>query len=86
MAMLHGCELQDHSFIGLGAIIMDGCVVESDAMVAAGAMLTPGQVVQTGELWAGRPAKLLRLLSEEEIERNRLAPLGYAELAQVYRG
>lgn len=85
MAMVHGCTLRDHAFVGLGAIVMDGCVIESDGMLAAGAMLTPGKVIDQGELWVGRPAKFLRRLSAEEIERNRLGPQGYAELAQLYR-
>lgn len=86
MAMIHGCELQDYSFVGLGAIVMDGCIVEENAMVAAGAMLTPGKIARANELWAGRPAKFIRKLTDEDVERNRLAPQGYAELAQIYRG
>ncbi|MEM7570434.1 MAG: gamma carbonic anhydrase family protein [Pseudomonadota bacterium] len=85
MAMIHGCTLKDWSFIGLGAIVMDGCVVEEDGMLAAGAMLTPGKTVGKGELWGGRPAKLMRTLTNEQIEKNRKAAPGYAALAQVYR-
>lgn len=85
MAMIHGCTLKDFSFVGLGAIVMDGCTVESDAMLAAGAMLTPGKTMGAGELWAGRPARFVRPLTEEEKARNRMAPQGYAELAQLYR-
>ncbi|MGD8325875.1 MAG: gamma carbonic anhydrase family protein [Sphingomonadales bacterium] len=85
MAMIHGCTLRDFSFVGLGAIVMDGCTVESDAMLAAGAMLTPGKTIGAGELWAGRPARFVRQLTEEEKARNRQAPEGYAQLAQLYR-
>jgi carbonic anhydrase/acetyltransferase-like protein (isoleucine patch superfamily) len=83
--MIHGCELQDHAFVGLGAIVMDGCVVEGDGMVAAGALLTPGKVVRARELWAGRPAKFVRLLGEEEVARNRAGAAGYVALAGVHR-
>lgn len=60
MAMVHGCTLEDRSFVGLGSIVMDGCVIEEDGMLAAGAMLTPGKRIGRGQLWAGRPAALLR--------------------------
>ena len=33
-ALVHACTLKDHSFVGMGAIVMDGAVIESDAMLA----------------------------------------------------
>lgn len=82
--MIHGCTLMDHAFVGLGAIVMDGCVVEPDGMVAAGALLTPGKRVGARELWAGRPARLLRTLSDEEVARNRAGAAGYVALARMH--
>lgn len=83
--MIHGCTLMDHAFVGLGAIVMDGCVIEPDGMLAAGAMLTPGKRIGARELWAGRPAKLLRMLSDEEVARNRAGAAGYVDLARLHR-
>ncbi|WP_341907709.1 gamma carbonic anhydrase family protein [Sandarakinorhabdus limnophila] len=83
--IIHGCRLENHAFVGMGAIVLDGAVVETDAMLAAGALLTPGKVVKSGELWAGRPAKFLRSLTAAEIAGNRAGAAGYARLAQVYR-
>lgn len=85
MAIIHGCTLHDHAFVGLGSIVMDGCVVESDAMLAAGSLLTPGKTIRGGELWTGRPAAFARRLRPGEIERNRQAAAGYVELAAEYR-
>lgn len=85
LAVIHGCTLHDHAFIGLGSIVMDGCVVDSDGMLAAGALLTPGKCIGRGELWTGRPAQFARLLSEDEIARNRAGAAGYVALAQSYR-
>lgn len=85
MAMIHGCTLHDHAFVGLGSIVMDGCVIESDAMLAAGSLLTPGKIVRRGELWTGRPAAFARPLRPDEIARNRAAAAGYVELAAAYR-
>jgi carbonic anhydrase/acetyltransferase-like protein (isoleucine patch superfamily) len=64
MTMIHGCALKDRAFIGLGAIVMSGCTVESDAMLAAGAMLSPNKTVPHRQLWAGRPAKYMRDLTD----------------------
>jgi gamma-carbonic anhydrase len=83
--VIHGCRLEDHSFVGLGATVMDGCVVESTAMLAAGSLLTPGKRVSVGTLWAGSPAKYVRDLSAEEIVRNQSGALGYVALAKLYQ-
>ena len=82
MAMVHGCTLEPHAFVGLGAIVMDGCVIESDAMLAAGAMLTQGKRIPSGQLWAGRPAKYVRDLSEADIAGMRMGVAHYVALAK----
>jgi carbonic anhydrase/acetyltransferase-like protein (isoleucine patch superfamily) len=85
MALLHACTLEDGSFVGMKACVMDGAVVETGAMVAAGALVTPGKRVKRGELWAGSPAKPMRPLSEKEIAYFAYSAKHYAELAATYR-
>ena len=93
MVVLHGCTLHDHSFVGMGAIVMDGCEIEPDGMLAAGAMLTPGKRIPRGQLWTGRPARYVRDLTPEEIAGHRAGVLHYidnakkhAALAWTYQG
>ena len=82
MAMVHGCILHDHAFVGLGSIVMDGCEIEGDAMLAAGAMLTPGKRVPAGQLWAGRPARYARDLTEADLAGMRIGVAHYVALAK----
>jgi len=84
LAMIHGCTLEDGAFIGMKACVMDGAVVESGAMVAAGALVTPGKRVKRGELWAGSPARLMRVLTEAELTYFGYSAQHYAELAAGY--
>ena len=84
-AIIHACTLGDESFVGMGAIVMDGAIIESGAMVAAGAMVTPGKKVPSGELWAGRPAKKMRDLTEPEKENLKISALRYIEFGRAYR-
>lgn len=65
---LHGCTLNNLCLIGIGSVILDGAVVEENSIVAAGAVVLPGFVVPSGKLVAGVPAKIIRDLTEEEIE------------------
>lgn len=84
MAMVHGCILHDRAFVGLGAIVMDGCEIEGGGMLAAGALLAPGRRIPAGQLWAGRPAKYVRDLSEEELAGQRLGVDHYVALARLH--
>ncbi|GAB4126107.1 MAG: gamma carbonic anhydrase family protein [Rhodothalassiaceae bacterium] len=84
MATIHGCTLMDRSFVGLGAVVMDGAVIEEEGMLAAGALLSPGKTVRSGELWVGRPARLVRTLAPEERAHFLEGASGYAELAAIY--
>ena len=84
MVMLHGCTIQDRGFVGLGAIAMNKAVIGSDAMLAAGAMLTEGKVMEPRMLWAGRPAKPLRELSDAAIAGMRLGVAHYVENARTH--
>ena len=84
-ALVHACKLGDHSFVGMGAIVMDGAVIESDAMLAAGAMLTRGKRIPSGELWAGRPAKKMRTLTSQDIADNRRIAKHYIEVGRAHK-
>eukprot|EP00850_Spirogloea_muscicola_P003833 SM000016S01821 [mRNA] locus=s16:68410:70198:- [translate_table: standard] len=65
-AVLHACTVEDESFVGMGATLLDGVVVEKGAMVAAGSLVTQNTRIPSGQIWAGNPAKFLRNLSSEE--------------------
>ena len=82
--LLHGCTLEDGSFVGMGATVMDNVVVETGAMVAAGSLVTPGKHIKKGELWAGNPAKYWRDLRDEEIAVWPGQCAHYAEMAEKH--
>ncbi|KAJ1457682.1 trimeric LpxA-like protein [Pelagophyceae sp. CCMP2097] len=84
-ALLHGCTLEDRSFVGMGAIVMDGAVVSSGGMLAAGALLSAGKRVGPGELWGGRPAKLMRLLQPGEVDFITRSADSYVQFAETHK-
>ncbi len=85
IAILHACTMEDGSFVGMKACVMDGCVVESGAMVAAGALVPPGRRILKKQLWAGVPAKHIRDLKPEEAFELEDAPKRYIAYAQQHR-
>ncbi len=84
-SIIHACTLQNRAFVGNGAIVLDGAVIEEDGFLGAGAVLTPGKVIRRNELWAGVPAKLLRVMSDEERRRYDRNSETYRQLAARFR-
>ena len=85
MAMIHGCTLEDRAFVGLGSIVMDGCRIAPDGMLAAGALLGPGKAIESRQLWAGRPAKFMRELTDEAIAAMQAGVQGYVVNGRLHR-
>ena len=83
--LIHACTLQDRSFVGMRATVMDKAVVETGAMVAAGALVTPGKTVPSGALWAGSPARHMRDLSQADQDDFLRTVAGYVAHGQSYR-
>ena len=84
-AIIHACEVQDYSFVGMGSIVMDLSIIESYGMLAAGAVLTPGKVIKSKQIWAGNPAKYLRDLTQTELDYIKISSQNYVELAMQYK-
>ena len=85
MAIIHACTLEEGSFVGMQACVMDGCVVEKGAFVAAGSLVTPGKRIPAGELWAGRPAKFVRKVSETDQAIMDYTQPNYVKLSRRYK-
>jgi carbonic anhydrase/acetyltransferase-like protein (isoleucine patch superfamily) len=83
-AIVHACTVMDACLIGMNATVLDGVVVHRHSMIGAGALVTPGKVVGEGELWVGSPARRVRALSVEEIDRLYYSAQHYVRLKNNY--
>jgi carbonic anhydrase/acetyltransferase-like protein (isoleucine patch superfamily) len=68
MVMLHGCTVQRNSLIGIGAVVLNGAVIGENCLIGAKALITEGKVIPPGSLVMGAPGKVVRQLSQAEIE------------------
>jgi phenylacetic acid degradation protein len=66
-AVLHGCRIGRNALVGMNAVIMDNAVVGESSIVAASAFVKAGAEIPPRSLAAGMPAKVIRVLSDEEI-------------------
>lgn len=82
--VIHDCKVGNNALAGMSSTILDGAKLENSSMLAAGSLLTQGKVIKTGELWAGKPAKFLRMLTKKEITFLKLSANRYYKLSQEY--
>ncbi|MBV9784585.1 MAG: gamma carbonic anhydrase family protein [Acidisphaera sp.] len=85
MAIVHACTLENWAFVGMGAVVLDGAVIEAGGMLGAGGLLGPGKRIGRNELWTGAPARLKRVMSDEERGKFDRNAEHYVELGVRYR-
>lgn len=66
MVLLHGCTIGHRCLIGMGSIVLDQAEVGDDCVVAAGSLVAPGARIPPGSLVMGRPAKVVRPVTEAD--------------------
>ena len=84
-AMLHGCTVGDGSLIGIQAVVLNGARIGRNSLVGAGAVVTEGKEFPDGSLILGAPAKAVRSVTPEQVERLRFGALHYVENAERHR-
>jgi carbonic anhydrase/acetyltransferase-like protein (isoleucine patch superfamily) len=66
--MLHGCTIENACLIGMSATILDGSIIGEESIVGAGSLVTKNKHFPPRSLIMGSPAKVIRQLTEVEIE------------------
>ena len=84
-AMLHGCTIGEGALIGIQAVILNGARIGKNCLVGAGALVTEGKEFPDNSLIIGSPAKAVRTLSNEDIERMHRNTANYVQRAQDYK-
>jgi phenylacetic acid degradation protein len=81
-AVLHGCRVKKNALVGMNAVILDNTVIGEAAVVAASAFIKAGIEIPARTLVAGAPAKIIRPLTDEEINRKSDGTRLYQELTR----
>jgi carbonic anhydrase/acetyltransferase-like protein (isoleucine patch superfamily) len=76
-AILHGCTIGDQSLIGMGAIVLNGAQIGRNCLIGAGALITEGKIIPDNSLVLGAPGKVVRSLTEAEIQGLLASAIGY---------
>jgi carbonic anhydrase/acetyltransferase-like protein (isoleucine patch superfamily) len=84
--VIHGCVVRDRVLVGMGAIILDGAEVGEESIVGAGTLVPPGMKVPPRSLILGNPARIIRKVTDREVEEMILAGVrNYLQYKESYR-
>lgn len=83
--IIHGCTIGDNTLIGMGTTVLNGAVIGDNCLVGAGSLLTQNKIFPENSLIMGRPARVIRTLTAEEIENTVKNAQHYVECAGQYR-
>lgn len=83
--ILHSSIIRSRALIGMGSIILDGAEIGEGAFIGAGSLVPQGKKIPPNTLAFGRPAKVIRELTEEDITDMKRISREYAEKAQYYK-
>ena len=84
-AILHGCTIADGALIGMGARVLNGAFIGERCILGAGALVPENKTYEAGHLLVGAPARIVRPLTEAELQMLEGSALHYAEKAALYR-
>lgn len=83
--VIHGCKIGDNCIIGMGSILLNGAKIPKNCIVGAGSLVTEKLEAEEGDLIIGSPAKVVKKLSEKNIEYLKYAREVYLQKIETYK-
>ena len=81
---LHGCNIGEGSLIGIGSVVLNGAKIGRNCLVGAGALVTEGKEFPDGSMILGSPAKVVKMLDAEQMQKIEEIAGRYVSNAQRY--
>lgn len=84
-AIIHGCNIEENCLIGMGAIVLNGAKIGKNTIIGAGSLIPQNKIIPEGVLVMGSPGKVIRELTEEEINKINISSDNYVRLSKEYK-
>ena len=85
LVMLHGCVIEDDCLIGIGSTILNKAKIGKNSIIGANALVTENKVIPERSLVLGSPGKIVRQVTDEEIEHIKENAKEYIENYKKYK-
>ena len=83
-AMVHGCEVGDHSLIGINAVVLNNAKIGKYCTIGANALVTRGQEIPDYSVVLGSPGKVVRQIDPDKGGSLEKSAAGYVKRAREY--
>ena len=83
-AILHGCTVNDRCIIGMNSVILDDAEIGSECIIGAHSLVTMNTKIPPRSLAVGSPAKVVRPLTEKELQELRDSAEAYYNVGKEY--
>lgn len=82
---IHAATIHDKALIGMGSVILDGAEIGEHAFIGAGSLVAPGKKIPPRTLALGRPARVVRELTDEDYAEMKRLSKGYVDTKNLYK-
>lgn len=77
--ILHGCEIGDDTLIGMGSTILNRVKIGRNCIIGANALIPEGKEIPDNSLVMGAPGKVVKDVSEVQLQVIRMSAIHYVE-------
>ena len=84
-AIVHGAEIGEGSLVGMQATVLNRAKVGKFCLIGAHALVTEGMEIPDYSLVLGTPAKVVKTLNEDQINRLKFGPPHYVKMGAEHK-
>ena len=85
MVMLHGCQIEDDTLIGIGSTILNKTKIGKNCIIGANTLIPENKIIPDRSLVIGSPGKIVRQVTDEEIEHIKENARDYVKNFKKYK-
>ncbi len=85
MCILHSCTIRKNTLIGMGTTLLDGVEIGEGSFIGAGSLISPNKIIPANKMAYGRPAKVVRDVTEAETEELKRNIQSYVNKGKIYK-
>lgn len=82
--IVHGVAIGDYTLVGMGAIVLAGARIGEYSLLGAGALIRENAVIPPRSVVLGMPGRIVRQVTDEEMEGMRWRARHYVQRARSY--
>jgi carbonic anhydrase/acetyltransferase-like protein (isoleucine patch superfamily) len=82
--ILHGVEVGEYALLGMGCIVLGGATIGAYSLIGAGALIKENAVIPPRSVVLGTPGRIVRQVTDEEMEGMRWRARHYVQRARSY--